>query len=67
MASDFKKMVGYDEKKFTKGKTGLDLLKARQQNRLGLRMCNAWNNLPQIKGTHLSDVSDVSNKIIVYI
>ncbi|HIG09782.1 MAG TPA: enoyl-CoA hydratase/isomerase family protein [Alphaproteobacteria bacterium] len=27
---------------------GLDLLKARQQNRLGLRMCNAWNNLPQI-------------------
>ena len=27
---------------------GLDLLKARQQNRLGLRMCDAWNNLPQI-------------------
>jgi len=27
---------------------GLDLLKARQQNRLGLRMCDAWTNLPQI-------------------
>ena len=27
---------------------GLDLLKARQKNRLGLRMCDAWTNLPQI-------------------
>ena len=27
---------------------GLDLADARKQNRLGLRMCNAWTNMPQI-------------------
>ena len=27
---------------------GLDLLKARQKNRLGLRMCDAWTKIPQI-------------------
>ena len=27
---------------------GLDLEKARQKNRVGLRMCDAWTNIPQI-------------------
>ena len=27
---------------------GLDLEEARQKNRLGLRMCDAWTNIPQI-------------------
>ena len=27
---------------------GLDLAEARQKNRLGLRMCDAWTNIPQV-------------------